>query len=79
MVPGQWHESRGQLVSEDKRSNSSHLCRVMSMLQDIMVYAFTAGIVFQFDKDGFSQGHNLTNYARWISATQDYEVAYVTQ
>jgi hypothetical protein len=39
-----------------------------------MVYALNRGVVFQFDLEGFPQGHNTTDYPKWTAASTDYRV-----
>jgi hypothetical protein len=45
----------------------------------MMVYSLFKNVVYQFDINGFPQGHNITNYTRWMSAKDDYAVQYGSQ
>ncbi len=43
------------------------------LAQDMTAFAFKQEVVVQFAHQ-YQQAHNLTDYAKWTGATQDYAV-----
>lgn len=72
-----------QAVASEHRltrcTQSAHGAHAARCAQDMMVYSLLKNVVYQFDINGFPQGHNITNYTRWITAKDDYAVQYGSQ